>query len=276
MTGSLLEALQLPDSCRLGARITKKMLLENAKTLPADRKAIANDVESVVWQYTLKPSTIAIMPYADDEREYDEIAVLEATLKSAKNASRIAEVIHRAIPYPLVLVLVHEGVQMLSLAPKRLSRSEQGAAVVDEFLSTGWLPLDSLAETEEAFVASVALANLPHPSYLVLYTALIDRLTALASSRHTGEYHVIGDARMQTERRQALAQVRRTEGLIASERAQLDSATQFNRKVAHSTRIESLTRELALLTERLRSGVSSDIEANSSSTPTKGGSGTNA
>ena len=251
MTAGLLDALRLPDSCRLGKRVFKKLFLENAKLTPQDRRAFANDVEEVIWEYTLKPSTTAIMPYADDEREYDEIAVLQAILKSPRNASRIAEVIQRSIPYPLVLVLRCDGRELLSLAPKRFSRSEKGATVAEEIVSTGWLAPSGLATLESAFLDSVALSDLPQSNYLVLYTALVDRVTALQSSRRTGEYHVVNDRAAQAERRRVLAEADRLEGQVNECRMALKNEVQFNRKVELSVRVKALQTELAAVTEQL-------------------------
>lgn len=251
MSGVLVTALQLPDSCRVEKRVFKKLFLENAKLTPPDRRAFTNDVEEVVWEYTLKPSTIAIMPYADDEREYDEIAVLEVALKAPKNASRIAEVIHRAIPYLLVLVLRCEGRELLSLAPKRFSRSEKGATVAEEFVGTGWLDTGSLSETECQFVGSIALRNLPQVNYESLYSALMGRVVALRSSCRTGEYHVHSDRDRLAEQRSLLAEADALEGQITECRTALKRESQFNRKVELNTRIKQLDERLLEVAKRL-------------------------
>lgn len=247
----LIAALQLPDSCRLGKRVYKKLFLENAKLTPQDRRAFTNDVDEVVWEYTLKPSTIAIMPYADDEREYDEIAVLETTLKVPKSASRITEVIHRAIPYPLILVLRCEGRELLSLAPKRFSRSEKGATVAEEFVSTGWLDTSSLAEAECQFVGSIAVRNLPQASYESVYSALMGRVVALRSSCRTGEYHVHSDRERVAEQRGLLAEADALDEQVNECRVALKKETQFNRKVELNTKIKQLERRLLEVTEVL-------------------------
>lgn len=252
MTVSLLAALQLPDSCRLGKRVFKKLFLENAKLTPQDRRAFTDDVEEVVWEYTLKPSTIAIMPYSDEEREYDEIAVLRVSMRISKNAFRIAEVIHRSIPYPLVLVLCHANQQMLSLAPKRLSRSERGATVIEDVVSTGWMRPALPNPSEGAFIAAIALANLPQASYLVLYASLIDRVLALRSACRTGEYHVLGDRDWQTRQRRLLAEADDLEKQIAECRTTLRKETQFNRRVEVSTTIRQLEDRLIAVVSDLR------------------------
>lgn len=253
MSGVLITALQLPDSCRLEKRVFKKLFLENAKLTPPDRRAFTNDVEEVMWEYTLKPSTVAIMPYADTECEYDEIAVLEATLKARKNASRIAEVIQRAIPYPLVLVLRHESRELLSLAPKRFSRSEKGATVAAEFVGTGWLDASSLSDSEREFVSSIALSALPQSNCFALYTALTDRVLALRSSCRTGEYHVESDHSRLALRRSLLAEADHLEGQVNECRSAIAKEKQFNRKVELSMQMQRLQERLTEVTSELKS-----------------------
>lgn len=244
MSSVLIEALKLPDSCRLDKRVFKKLFLENAKLTPQDRRAFTNDVEEVVWRYTLKPSTTAIMPYADDEREYTEIAVLEISLKTPHNAMRIAEVVHRAIPYPLILAARSGDKELLSLAPKRFSRAEKGAIVAEEFESSGWINSDQASPLHREFLASLDLGLLAQTNYLALYAALVDRVIGLRSSCRTGEYHVVSDPAAVAQLKRLLTNAAELEAELSGCRSALTKESQFNRRVELNTEIKAL--ELAL------------------------------
>ena len=121
MIETLYERLGIPDTCHLGKRVYKRLFQENADLSPTDKKALREDIATVTWCYTLRPSTILIQVYKDDEREYDEIVVLQVDLKAEKRVFRIAEVVHRSIPYPLLLVFSLGNRVALSLAHKRFS-----------------------------------------------------------------------------------------------------------------------------------------------------------
>ena len=73
----------------------------------SDRKQIQEGIEELMWLAALKPATIGVPEFRDEEREYLEIAVLAAELRPTAKAARLAELIHRAIPYPVLLVTVH-------------------------------------------------------------------------------------------------------------------------------------------------------------------------
>ena len=221
----LYERMGLPESAHLGKRIYKKMLHENAGLSAADKKTISEDIETITWAYTLKPSTIPIRPFVDEECEYIEIAVIQADLKARRRAGRIAEIIHRAI-----------------LATKRFSQSERGAIVADEFFATDWIDLEALNASEESFLNSLSVRTLPHTDFKAFYDAWVDRVFALDCAARTGHYVPVGD------RREAgfadLAACRDLESRIAEERAALKKETQFNRQVEHNVRIKQMEKEL--------------------------------
>ena len=254
----LYDKLGLPDACILGKRVFKKLFHENAQLGVTDKKAFADDVDTITWQYTLKPGTIAIQPYEDDQREYLEVAVLQVDLKTQRRTARIAEVIHRAIPYPVVLVLVFDGVCALSLAPKRFSQAEKGAIVAEEFFTTEWIAMAVRVRTpvQQAFLDSLTLAGLPQTHYFAFYTALVDRVIALDCARLNGQYRIGpvpgGDyAAWREQRRQYLARCHELESRIADCRAAAAKESQLDRLVDLNVNIKQMEGELAQAAARL-------------------------
>ena len=254
MIQNLYDKLDLPDTCHLGKRVFKKLFHDNAQLGVTDKKAFTEDIDTITWQYTLKPGTIAILPYEDDQREYLEIAILQVDLKTQRRTARIAEVIHRAIPYPVVLLLAFEGVCAISLAHKRFSQAEKGAIVAEEFLTTDWLPMASAPSTtpiQKAFLDSLALAGLPQTHYFAFYSALVDRVIALDCARLTGEYRVEATAARREQRRQQLARCHELETRIAERRAAAAKESQVNRLVELNVAIKQLEGELTQAAARL-------------------------
>jgi len=123
---AMLAALALPADARVEQWVPKKLLLEQGALTPADKRRIQEGIDEVVWFAALKPTNIGVTAYCDEVREYLEIAVIAAQLSDSAKASRLAELLHRAIPYPVVLVTAQGGSVSLSLAHKRWSLSEAG------------------------------------------------------------------------------------------------------------------------------------------------------
>lgn len=80
LLGSLLEALDLPSQARIDQRIPKKLLIENGAPTTADKRLIQDGIEELTWVAALKPTSIGVPSFKNDEREYLEIAVLTAEL----------------------------------------------------------------------------------------------------------------------------------------------------------------------------------------------------
>lgn len=76
------------------------MLVESGAPTAADKRLISDGIEDIHWLAALKPVTVGIPAYQDAVRDHLEIAVLDINLRPLGKASRIAELVHRAIPYP--------------------------------------------------------------------------------------------------------------------------------------------------------------------------------
>jgi hypothetical protein len=249
MIQALYDKLAIPETCHLGKRVFKKLFHENAKLGATDKKALRDDIDTITWVYTLKPTTIPIHVYKDDEREYEEIALLQVDLKTQKRTGRIVEIIHRAIPYPLVLVFVFETSVAISLAHKRFSQAERGAVVAEEFVTTDWIDLGPGSPTpvQQAFLDSLAVTKLPQTHFYAFYSTMMDRLIALDCARLTGEYRIDpGNAAERREaRRERLAQCHELEVRIAEARAAAKREKQINRLADLNVELRRLQGRLA-------------------------------
>ena len=260
MIQALYDMLAIPDTCHLGKRVFKKLFHENAKLGVADKKALRDDIDTITWVYTFKPTTIPIHAYKDDEREYDEVALLQVDLKTQKRTGRIVEIIHRAIPYPLVLVFVFETSVVISLAHKRFSQAERGAIVAEEFVTTEWIDLAPRAgppprsgptPIRQAFLDSLAVTKLSQTHFYAFYSALMDRLIALDCARLTGEYRIEAAAERREARQERLAQCHQLEVRIAETRAAAKREKQLNRLADLNVTIKRLQGQLAEMAMQL-------------------------
>lgn len=181
----LIAAFELPASCRVDQRVAKKLFLENGAPTTADKKAIQAGLEEVRWIATLKPATIGIAAFKDESRDYSEIALLTVRFRPDAKVPRLTELIHRAIPYPLVLLAGEPAV--LSLSHKRLSLGESGKVVLDGDLHRT-APIVSGLPGLDVFLAELPVARHSAPHCLALYQSWIDRLTALRAASVTGSY----------------------------------------------------------------------------------------
>jgi hypothetical protein len=228
---ALLTALDLPAGSRVDQRVPKKLLLENGAPTTADKRHISEGIEELFWLAALKPTTIGVPEYRDDAREYLEIAVLRLALRTGAKTTRLVELVHRAIPYP-VLLLTEQGSQSgVSVAHKRWSQGEAGKTVLeDEVITVDW---DAGRDVDHwpAFRDSLALGRQPRATLYALYQGWLDTLLALHAARVTGVFAVAANAEHAAVRREALRECARLDAVIARLRAAAAKEKQMARQV---------------------------------------------
>ena len=248
----LITALDLPGSCRVDQRVPKKLLVENGAPTASDKRQINDGIEEIQWRAALKPNTIGVPEYRDDVREYLEIAVLSVTLRGNAKAGRLAELVHRAVPYPMVLLLNSEQTLMLSLAHKRWSQNEAGKVVLDgdmvEVALPGAAPSSAI---ETAFMQALALARQPQATLYALYQGWMDSLEALLAARLTGSFRDTNSPEQAAARRQSLQDCQRLELEAVSLRAKAAKEKQLARQVELNLALKRVQAQLAAVREQL-------------------------
>ena len=258
---SLISALALPTSCRVDQRVPKKLLVENGAPTPADKRLINDCVDEVQWLAALKPNTVGVAEYRDDEREYLEVAVLCVTARPAPqadgagaaarhvNTTRLAELVHRAVPYPVLLLLAAPQGLFLSVAHKRWAQNEAGKVVLDGEPATVDIAPDLSAE--HPFAQALGLTRQPQASLLALYQGWMDCLTAWQVAQVTGSFTTASTPAQAAARREALRACQRLELERARLRALAAKEKQMAKQVDLNLALKRISAELSLAREQL-------------------------
>lgn len=251
---TVINALGLPDGSRVNQRVPKKLLLENGAFTAADKRLISDSIEEIQWITALKPNTIGVPVYRDALREYLEIAVLAVRLRGVvklASASRLAELVHRAVPYPVLLLLINGPALVLSLAHKRWAQNETDKVVLDDSLLSASLfeatVADSLApaqigwaEVEGSFLDSLTFTRQPQATLYAIYQGWMDCVQALLAARLTGRYRTTLTPEQALERRHALGEYERLETDIKRLRTQAVKEKQMARQVSINLELKAL------------------------------------
>ncbi len=246
---TVIAALSLPADARVDQRVPKKLLVENGAPTAADKRQINEGIEDIHWLAALKPATIGVPVFRDDTREYLEIAVLSLTLRPGAKAPRLTELIHRAIPYPVFLILSLPGSLTLSLAHLRWSQGQSGQTVLDGPLITTKVSAETPAT--DAFLASLNVTSQPRQHLYALFQGWMERFEAHAAARHTGKFAHSADPAAAERRRAALTEHDRLSREITGLRTRAAKETQLNRRVELNIQIKQLEARLAEATTDL-------------------------
>jgi hypothetical protein len=242
-TASVIAALCLPADARVDQRVPKKMLVENGAPTAADKRQINDGIEELHWLAALKPGTIGVPVFRDDAREYLEIAVLSLTVRPGAKAHRLTELIHRAIPFPVFLIVLQPNGLMLSLAHLRWSQGQAGQTVIDGTLVTATLNSDQ--RDVEAFLASLNIIRQPRDHLRALYQGWIQCFEALSAAQLSGAYTLCESPSAYQTRREALTEHQGLSREISFLRARAAKETQLNRRVELNIEVKRLETKLA-------------------------------
>ncbi len=247
----LLAALDLPAIAAVAQRVPKRLLVENGAPTAADKRRINEGVDEVAWVAALKPTTIGVPEYRDTVREYLEIAVLRMTLHATAKPGRLVELVHRAIPYPLLLVTVQAGAVRVSAAHKRWSEGEAGKTVLDGEVTEAIIEFPE-ANLDEEFGRALAVGRQPRQSMFTVYQGYMDLLRAANAAQITGQL-VLPRSREESAAFQiALNDYGRLEAEVVRVRALAATESQMARQVELNLELVRIERERDRLRDKLR------------------------
>jgi hypothetical protein len=246
----VIDALGLPRDAVQPRRVPKKTLSENV-TASSDRRVVTEGVEELTWIAAIKPSNCGISGFTDGERTYEELAVLSVSVRPEGKVDRLMELVHRAIPYPVVLVCERAPRLCLSLAHKRWSQAKAGSWVLDSDLTVAELGEGAPPTVVEDFLRALALARQPPESLWTVYEGWMEAVVAYQAAQVTGVFGraaTVGDAQA---RREALEACTRLEAEMKALQTAAKGETQVRRLVDLNMKLKQLKAEHAAARKRL-------------------------
>ncbi|MER8472750.1 DUF4391 domain-containing protein [Mesorhizobium sp. M1328] len=243
-TAAFVDALGIPPEARVDARVPKKLLVEQGAPTTADKRAIQDGIDELQWFAACKPTTIGVPAFKDDVREYLEIAVVGCVFRPGAKARRLIELIHRAIPYPVLLITSDETGIAVSVGHKRHAQNEADKVVIDRVISVGALRPDRLDESERAFMGSLTLARQPRHDLFRLYEGWLARIEALSAARLAGAFSVSDDETAIERRRDAIDEYERLQRACLQLRSQAARAKQISQRVDLNQKIKTIERAM--------------------------------
>lgn len=161
----------LPKSAlSVGVRLSKELLRKHAARIKGD-KALIDSVVASAWVTTLRHDTCGIAPYkSDTEGDFSELLVVGVQAYAEvtpAQISRLQQLIHIAVQYPLLLAVAAGNAVYLSLLPQGVSLDSMVRAQV-------------FSEISEFFCFVNWQQETPHPHLLALFNHWSCAIHALA------------------------------------------------------------------------------------------------
>lgn len=131
----------LPDRCLYNRRISKNKFYEKLKADTRLKDMFVKQVDYILWKYKLSKETINL----DPTEQVQEIQVFEIYLKQRELSKEVLENIDKAIPYPILHVLIYEGEARLAIAYKQRNRNDENRFVINAYYESNWQPISDVS-----------------------------------------------------------------------------------------------------------------------------------
>ncbi len=211
--------LNLPEKALVNKKIPKNKFYEKLQAGKSLKSRFVRQVDHIVWKYKLSRDTINISP----TKEIEEIQVFEVHLKEKALAREVLDCIDRAIPYPIVFVLIYQTEYQLAVAYKQRSRQHQDRAVVDSYYFSEWY-----SQTD------VPVQLLKGLDLQAVYGNIIRALLPVHGDSHKSLEDTID------KQKQAEALKRE----ISALESKINKEKQFNRKVEYNLQLQTKNKKL--------------------------------
>ena len=244
------EKVNIPKNCIVDNTVFQKAFLENADLLAFDKKIINEHIKKVTWKYCLKPDTINIQPYKSDERDYLEIEIMEVQLNDASKIKRIAEIIMRAIPYPILLVLVKESQIQLVTGDMRKNLSDSSKVTVEDFSFTGWIDLNVEDNFRDNLFTELNISKLSYINFYEMYKDITAKVNLYNVSKIKGEV-VNSETVSDSDVKACYDKIKSIEVEISALKSKVKKAGSIKEKVELNIQVDNLKKEINILKSKI-------------------------
>ena len=184
------DILEVPRDCIVDSVIPKKDVFEAAESKTKDKKIFTDIVKQIKWCYNFTEDNIRVDKYVDEVRSYEEVELININLKydnvhkigvgkfkEDDKIDKVAEIIMRFIPYPLILTMQYENELKFYASHIRESKADYDKIVLDgKTRSTNWMDIDNLSEIEEDFITKIQFDNLERENFYKFYNNYLEAI----------------------------------------------------------------------------------------------------
>lgn len=242
------EYMNLPKSCYINARVPKKTFLENPEfDLKKEEKDILKEVvESIYWEYSLKPSILNIPSFEDDEIRIEEIEIMHVGINDKAKGEKVCSLIQKYIPYPLVIMIQCEENIKFNISIKKINKVEKSKLVIEHMIYTEWINTSELTEKEVDFIKSFDITKHSTNNLWQLYEGFINSINSFNLSKYKKQFEVksIDETAKDIE---ALQEIEKLQNEVMSLKAKLKKESNMGTKVELNVKIKKLQKQIESL-----------------------------
>lgn len=123
-----------PKAAQFGKPVPKSKLYDHGRASKKLRQLFVDQVDQIVWTAKLAPETTNLTA----TKAVAEVQVFTIKLRVPEIDEAILSAIDKAIPYPIIFELSHDGKRKAIAAYKRANEADAAKWVVSEYFGSEW------------------------------------------------------------------------------------------------------------------------------------------
>ena len=244
--------LQLPAACLLEQRLTKVFLTQNFPLRAPEKKLLEKGILEMHWLASIKPACCNVAPFEDEDYSFEEIQVIIVAVKNIeKQGSAAAGLLHKYIPYQLLVVAYDTEQFFWSLADKKRSRADAQKRVVESQTESPLMSQHYQGEAEAAYQKQLSFAQADKTHLAALYRHWWAATVEMQAARRRGSYQPVRYEQTQVNQR-LLQEIRDEEYELNALRVQMKKLKQMGDRVALNSRIKEQKDHIKALENKLK------------------------
>jgi len=149
----------------------------------------------------------------------------------------MAEIIMRAIPYPMLLVFTLNNKIQLFTAYQRTNLADPSRNTIEEFIFTDWIDLSNLTDKDKRLLEGLEIKKLSHLNYYRFYSDIVDKLIIYNASKLVDDYI---EGKTASEVKEIYDRVVELDEVVKNLKLKIKSETQLNRRIELNVEIKKL------------------------------------
>ena len=253
------KTLKLPANCWVNQKLPKTFFKRNFEITLSEKKLL--DDFSIIQQMEVlalvNQETANIPSFKEETFSYEEIIILAVqttTEQFDKQKDKIAQLIQKYIPNPMVLVVYDDTKLLFNVAEKRINNNDATKRVIEKVYTSETINIDLNSQKQQQFLENLAFDKANKLDLRHYYNHFIQSVVGLQTAQINGTF-VARPIEQSKENVLILEQIEALKFQNSTLENKAKKETQVAEMVLWNTQINQNRNEINRLTEKLTSEI---------------------
>lgn len=235
----MIEYFKIPSPIMINQTVTKKLFAEKISLTSVEKRLLKNDISSIVMKALFQSRNTGLEIFQDEVYLYNQLLICEVEIKTQSKRELISNMIQRAFPTHLFLIIHSEKEYCINWCNKKINQVEIDKRILEEQNFTRWFdPLEDNLYMKK-WIQSLDITKLKCDTLKDLFDKLSLKLTSLSIADETGEF-VNTDGKNIDDYKSILCKIRENRDEQKEISKKLKNESQFNEQLQLNKQLRKL------------------------------------